>query len=388
MQLDAWSLLERLIGFDTVSAHSNLGLIDWVADYLDQLKVSVRLTREAGNAKANLFATIGPMRSGGMVLSGHTDVVPPGERDWISDPFVATRRDDRVYGRGTADMKGFIALALSRIPQFQAAVTDRPVHLALSFDEEVGCIGVRSLLDDLTSIGISPSLALIGEPTGMRPANAHKGCALFTTLVTGLDGHSSAPHRAVNAIDAAAEIVLTIGRIAADLAQSAGHNQRFDPPFSTLNVGRIEGGTAFNVVARQCRIDWECRAIPGFDPRDAKARLHQFIDQDLLPRMRRLHADSSVTTESIIAVPWLDAEADGPAERLAIACCGHGGCQTVAFATEAGLFQAAGLSAIICGPGSITDAHRPNEFITLDQMREGGAFLDRLAEKVALREVF
>jgi len=386
MRLDPEGLLERLIGFDTVSAKSNLGLIDWVADYLDQLKVPVRLTRDARGEKANLFATIGPMRSGGVVLSGHTDVVPPGERDWISDPFVATRRDGRIYGRGTADMKGFIALALSRVPQFQAAAIDRPIHLALSFDEEVGCIGVRSLIADLGSIGIAPGLAVIGEPTGMRPANAHKGCALFSTLVTGLDGHSSAPHRAVNAIDAAAEIVMMIGRIAADLAHAAGHDQRFDPPFSTVNVGRIDGGTAFNVVARQCRIDWECRALPGFDPEEVKSRLHQFIDQELLPRMRRIHPESSVTTDAIIAVPWLDAEPDGPAERLATACCGHHGCDTVAFATEAGLFQAAGLSAIICGPGSITDAHRPNEFISLDQLREGGAFLDRLAEKMAVRE--
>ncbi len=278
-------------------------------------------------------------------------------------------------------MKGFIALALSRTGMFVAAARRVPLHLALSFDEEVGCLGVPHLIDDLPEW--RPRLAIIGEPTSMRPVNAHKGCSVFTTVVTGLDGHASAPQRGVSAIGAAVEIIAALGRIAERHRLDADATAPFDPPYTTINVGRIEGGTAFNVIARECRFDWEIRPLPGLDPAAILAELDGFVAGDLLPRMRRIHSASSVVTNPVVAVPGLAPEPHGAAETLVRALSGGKPSGTVAFTTEAGLFQQAGLSAMICGPGSIADAHKPDEFISLAQMEAGGAFLDRLAGRLA-----
>jgi acetylornithine deacetylase len=375
--LAARDILERLVGFDTTSAKSNLDLIHWVADYLDGYGIACRLYPDAEGGKANLFATIGPADRGGVILSGHTDVVPVAGQTWSSDPFRLERREGRFYGRGAADMKGFIALALALVPQALARPLRVPLHLALSFDEEVGCLGVPALIAALPQGAARPRLAIIGEPSEMRVANAHKGIQFLRTRVTGHEAHSSAPDDGVNAIAAAAEIIAEIGRLAADCRAAAG-DSRFDPPYTTFNVGRIEGGTAVNIIARACGFDWEFRTIPGEDDTLPRRRIETFVENELLPRMRSRHSQADVTTETAAMVPPLVPDCASPAEALARELTGANETTTIAFATEAGLFQAAGIPAVICGPGSIEVAHKPNEYITAAQLAAGGEFLGRL----------
>jgi len=376
--LDDRTLLGHLIGFDTTSVKSNLALIDWVANYLDGHGITSRLTYDEAKQKANLFATIGPEIPGGIVLSGHTDVVPVDGQPWSSDPFTLVERDGNLYGRGTADMKGFIALAIARAVQFKAQATRVPVHYAFSFDEEVTCNGVRHLLADLPTGERRPRLAIIGEPTSMSVANAHKGAAILTTRITGLEGHSSAPDKGVNAIMAGAEILQLIGQMAAERRTNPIAGSPFDPPYTTFNVGEIQGGTAHNIVARDCRIVWQYRLIPGDHGHDIVDRLERFVTTDLLPRMQAIHPGASVTTEHEIDLPGLQPEPGGEAEALVRELTGANGTIVVSFGTEAGLFQQAGMSAVVCGPGSIEQAHKPDEFISLDQYAQGGRFLDRL----------
>jgi acetylornithine deacetylase len=371
-------ILARLVGFDTVSANSNLALIRWVADYLDGYGIACRLTYDAAGTKANLFATIGPEERGGVILSGHTDVVPVAGQEWDSEPFRLARRDDRLYGRGAADMKGFIALALALVPRMVESPLAVPFHLAFSFDEEVGCLGVPALIRALPEGAARPRLAVIGEPTEMRIGNAQKGLSFMRTRVEGLEGHSSMPERGVNAIAAAAEIIAEIVRLAAEARARARPESGFDPPYTTFNIGAIAGGTAVNIIARECTFSWEFRTMPGEDPAAPPARVARFVEADLLPRMRRVHAGAAVATEPLAVVPPLIPDPDSPAEALARRLLGANGAAAIAFATEAGHFQSAGIPAIICGPGSIAVAHRPNEYISLAQLAAGEAFLDRL----------
>ena len=374
----AVAILERLVAFDTVSATSNLELVGWVADYLDGLGIESVLTRNAEGTKANLYATVGPGGRGGIILSGHTDVVPVAGQAWTGDPFRLDARGERLYGRGTADMKGFIALVLAMVPQALAAPLEIPLHLALSYDEEVGCLGVPALIRSLPTGAARPRLAIIGEPTGMQVANAHKGIHFLRTRLTGHEAHSSMPERGVNAISAAAEIIVEIGRLAAECRAAAGADTRFDPPYTSFNIGRIAGGAAVNIIARDCAFDWEFRPVPGEDAAALRRRIDDFIMADLLPRLRAGHPDAAVETETMALVPPLVPDPGSPAETLARDLTGANEATTIAFATEAGLFQAAGIPAVICGPGSIEVAHQPDEFITRDQLAAGGAFLDRL----------
>jgi acetylornithine deacetylase len=382
MTLDAVAILEKLVGFDTVSANSNLALIEWVVDYLEGYGVKSTLTRDAAGAKANLFATIGPGDRGGVILSGHTDVVPVAGQAWESDPFRLTERDGQLFGRGTADMKGFIALALALAPQAISRPLQRPLHLALSYDEEVGCLGVPGLIRELPQGPARPLLAIIGEPSEMRVANAHKGIQFLRTAVTGHEAHSSAPEHGVNAITAAAEIIAEIGRRAIECRAAAKPESRFDPPYTSFNVGRIEGGTAVNIIARNCAFEWEFRTIPGEDDAAPRRRIEQFVERELLPRMRAGFPDADIITETAALVPPLVPDPGSPAEMLARELTGANETTTIAFATEAGLFQMAGIPAVICGPGSIEVAHKPNEYITRDQLGAGGAFLDRLLDRL------
>ena len=382
MTLDAVAILEKLVGFDTVSANSNLALIEWVVDYLEGYGVKSTLTRDAAGAKANLFATIGPSDRGGVILSGHTDVVPVAGQAWDSDPFRLTERDGHLFGRGTADMKGFIALALALAPQAVSRPLQRPLHLALSYDEEVGCLGVPALIRALPEGPARPLLAIIGEPSEMRVANAHKGIQFLRTAVTGHEAHSSAPEHGVNAITAAAEIIAEIGRLAAECRAAAKPESRFDPPYTSFNIGRIEGGTAVNIIARDCAFEWEFRTIPGEDDAAPRRRIEQFVERELLPRMRAGFPDADIVTETAALVPPLVPDPGSPAEVLARELTGANETTTIAFATEAGLFQMAGIPAVICGPGSIEVAHKPNEYITRDQLAAGGAFLDRLLDRL------
>jgi acetylornithine deacetylase len=374
-------VLRRLVAFDTVSANSNLALIDWVVGYLDGHGIAARLTFDETRSKANLFATIGPQDAGGgVILSGHTDVVPVAGQAWDSDPFALVERDGRLYGRGTADMKSFIAIALALIPEFKARALKRPIHLALSFDEEVGCFGAPRLIEALPRGTGRPGLVIVGEPTNMEVANAHKGCHVFATSVTGLEAHSSAPQRGVNAIVAASEIIQFIAGLAGEARAASRPASGFEPPYTSFNIGTISGGTAMNIIARECEFTWEFRPLPGEDSAAIRARIDAFVASDLLPRLRQVHPGADVTTRALASVPGLAAEAGSPAEELARQLTGANQSTVVAYGTEAGLFQDAGIPAVICGPGSMEQGHKPNEFITLAQIEAGTEFQRRLAD--------
>ncbi|WP_425450487.1 acetylornithine deacetylase [Virgifigura deserti] len=380
-------MIERLVAFDTVSARSNLGLIDFVRDYLAGHGIDSRLTFDTRREKANLFATIEPQTGGspggGIVLSGHTDVVPVEGQPWDTDPFRVVVKDGRLYGRGTADMKSFIAIALALVPELRARDLKTPIHLALSYDEEIGCLGVPALLRDIADALPAPRLAIIGEPTLMRIANRHKGVLAFETRVTGRDGHSSGTHRGVNAVVHAAEIIGFLDRLATERRRQGPFDDGFDPPYTTLNIGTIEGGAALNIIPRHCAFKWEFRPVPADDPAAIPARLDSFVAETVLPRMRGTAPEADVTTTPRCAVPALLPEADSPAEALARSLTGANTTVGAAFATEAGLFQEAGIPAIVCGPGSIEQAHQPNEFIALEQVAACEAFLRRLADWAA-----
>jgi len=374
-------MLRRLVAFDTVSANSNLALIDWVVGYLDGHGIAARLTFDETRSKANLFATIGPQDAGGgVILSGHTDVVPVAGQAWDSDPFALVERDGRLYGRGTADMKSFIAIALALVPEFKARALKRPIHLALSFDEEVGCFGAPRLIEALPQGTGRPGLVIVGEPTNMEVANAHKGCHVFATSVTGLEAHSSAPQRGVNAIVAASEIIQFIAGLAGEARAASRPASGFEPPYTSFNIGTISGGTAMNIIARDCEFTWEFRPLPGEDSAAIRARIDAFVASDLLPRLRQIHPGADVTTRALASVPGLAAETGSPAEELARQLTGANQSTVVAYGTEAGLFQGAGIPAVICGPGSMEQGHKPNEFITLAQIEAGTEFQRRLAD--------
>ncbi|MGH6880334.1 acetylornithine deacetylase [Hypericibacter sp.] len=372
-------MIETLVGFPTVSADSNLNLIGFVRDYLADLGVESRLTYDESKRKANLFATVGPDHPGGVVLSGHTDVVPVAGQPWESDPFTLTRRGDKIYGRGTSDMKSFIAVALALVPEFQKAGLRRPIHLALSYDEEVGCFGVPHMLRDIAANLPLPAMAIIGEPTSMQLANRHKGDLVFRTRFTGRDGHSSAPQRGLNAIFSAAEFLTFLSRLAAELRDEGPQDESFDPPYTTVNVGQIDGGTAFNIVARRCEIIWEFRPIPSVAPETVIARVQGFVDSELLPRMRQAAEEADVETTTLVALPPLMPEPDSPAEALIHALTGVNEAIGVAFGTEAGHFQQTGIPAVVFGPGSIQQAHKPNEFIEIAQVEACVGFMRKLA---------
>ena len=376
-------MLARLIAFDTVSARPNRALIDWVAEYLRAHGVAPLVLPDADGGKANLYATIGPDRAGGVVLSGHTDVVPVADQAWDSDPFALTERGGRLYGRGAADMKGFVALALALVPAFAARPLATPIHLALSYDEEVGCKGAPYLVRHIVDHQPLPRLVVVGEPTSMRPVNAHKAIHAFRTEVTGKDAHSSAPALGASAIVHAARIVGFIQSLADEARERPVAGGGFDPPHATFNVGTIEGGTALNIIPRRCVFSWDYRPLPDDDTAAVIARYDRFIADDVLPPLRAEFADGSVDTEVLAEVRPLRPDPDGPAETLARRLTGANAAGTVAFVTEAGIFQAAGISAVVCGPGDFAQAHQPNEFITREQMAAGEAILRRLADWAA-----
>ena len=374
--------LDRLVGFDTTSAKTNLPLIEDIAGHLDDLGARVRLIHDAERGKANLFATIGPEREGGIVLSGHSDVVPVAGQPWDTDPFVMRERDGRLHGRGTTDMKGFIACAVALAPEMAARDLARPIHIALSYDEEVGCVGVRPMIEAIGRELPRPRLAIVGEPTEMRVANAHKGISQQTTTVTGRDGHSSRPGVGVNAVAYAAEIIGFLDRLATEYGARPGGPTEFDPPGTTFNVGVVTGGMAVNIIARECTFRWEFRPTPDVDPGEVLARLDEYVDAEILPRMRAVDADSGVVTAVDIAAPTLEPIAGSPAEELALGLTGDNTAIAMSYVCEAGLFSAAGIPAVVCGPGSVAQAHQPNEFVALDQIAACDAFLTRMVTTI------
>lgn len=371
-------MIARLVGFDTVSSKSNRGLIDFVADYLSTHGVKCHFTLDQGGTKANLYATLGPDIAGGVVLSGHTDVVPVEGQPWSSDPFILTEREGRFYGRGSADMKSFIGIALALVPEFLARDLKTPVHLALSFDEELGCRGVPAMISQIVEELPLPGLVIVGEPTSMSVANAHKGVYGFSTRLTGLENHSSAPERGASAIFHAARLIGFLEGMAAEFRRDGPHDDRFDPPWTTFNVGMIEGGTAVNIVPRDCRFVWEFRPIPEASPEAIVRRVTDFIDGDILPSLRAVAPEATVSLRQTSLVEPLAPLAGSPAEKLVCHLTGANRAGAVAFGTEAGLFQKAGIPAVVCGPGSIEQAHQPDEFISREQIDSCAAFLRRL----------
>lgn len=380
----AEEILADLVAFNTVSAHSNLELIEYVEDYLVERGVgSVRVGSDDG-AKSNLFATIGPAERAGVVLSGHTDVVPVANQDWHTDPFALTRRtvdgELRLFGRGSADMKGFLAAVLAMVPNFTAADLKTPIHLAFSYDEEIGCLGVGRMIERMCEQLVPPQLVIIGEPTSMQIVTAHKGICGFRTEITGVAAHSSAPHLGVNAISYAAEIIRFLGELAAEKKAEGDPANGFHPPCTTFNVGQVHGGEALNIIAEHCAIDWEFRPLPDEDIAAITARVDEFIAREIAPRLRAENPAASVTTRPLAAVPPLHRHENSPAERLARHLTGANTSHTASYVAEASHFQASGIPAVLCGPGNIDQAHQANEWIALDQIDQCTAFLNRLLD--------
>ncbi|POF88968.1 acetylornithine deacetylase [Pseudomonas putida] len=377
-ELSSQQLLGRLIGFATVSRDSNLQLIGFIRDYLAELGVASELFFNAEGTKANLFASIGPTDRGGVVLSGHTDVVPVDGQAWTVDPFVMTERDGRLYGRGAADMKGFIASVLAAVPAFLAQPLHTPVHLAFSYDEEVGCLGVRSMLEALAERPHKPRLCLIGEPTELKPVLGHKGKLAMRCQVHGAACHSAYAPYGVNAIEYAARMIGKLGEIGLVLAED--QDARFDPPFSTVQTGVIKGGRALNIVPEECEFDFEVRALPGFAAETVADQLQAYAEAELLPRMRAVSAASDIRLWPLSAYPGLATAADSEAARLVALLSGSSEFGTVAFGTEGGLFDQAGIATVVCGPGSMEQGHRPDEFVSVAQLLGCDAMLLRLVD--------
>lgn len=377
-------MLARLVAFDTISSKSNLELIAFVADYLDGWGVPYhRFPNEAGD-KAALFATIGPQDQGGIVLSGHTDVVPVAGQNWSRDPFTLHVADGRAYGRGAVDMKGFVALSLALVPDFLDANLKTPIHLFLSYDEELTCLGV---VDGIAAMGKDPSngglprprAVIVGEPTSLDITDAHKGIRTFNTVITGFAAHSSKPQLGASAVHAGALLAAELDRMAQEAAAKPDASGRFDPPYDTIHVGKLHGGIARNILADRCEIAWEVRTVPGSDPDEVPRRFSAYAET-VLARMRLTAPSSTITTEMTSDVPGLAPDPGSEAEALAMRLSGRNSTIAVAYATEAGHFQQAGLPTIVCGPGSIDQAHQPDEYITLEQLAAGERFMRGLME--------
>ncbi len=361
-------VLGDLINIPTVSTDTNLDLIEYAGELLQGLGARTDLTYDAEGSKANLFATLGPEEAGGIVLSGHTDVVPVEGQPWTVDPFRATVSGDRVYGRGACDMKAFIACALATAPKFAAADLVRPVHFALSFDEETGCLGAPLMLGRLREQGIRPAVCIIGEPTGMGVIEGHKGCYEYTTVFTGLEGHGSLPARGVNAVEFAVRFVSRLMEIAEELKDRTPAGSRFEPPWTTIQTGRIHGGIARNVIARHCEVEWEMRPVNNADARYALDQIYHYANDHLAREMQAVCADANVVTHVIAEVCGFEPLPDSAAVAIARELTGNDDVSLVSFGTEAGLFQECGISTVVCGPGSIEQAHKPDEFVSMDQL--------------------
>lgn len=380
---DTVALLRDLIAFPTLSEVSNLDMIAFLAHRLESQGARVEIFHDAIGHKANLFATLGPEVDGGIVLSGHSDVVPVAEQDWSSPPFELTEKDGQLYGRGSCDMKGFIAAATAMAPYFAERVRDRPIHFAFTYDEEVGCLGGQALIESLRARGIRPGVAIIGEPTMMRVIEGHKGCYEYTTRFSGLAGHGSAPDRGVNAAEYAARYVNRLLELKEALRARAPRDSRFDPPWTTINTGSIKGGVAHNVIASHATIEWEMRPVQAADARFVKEDLHRYCAEMLLPRMRQICPEASIVTEVIGEVDGLEPAELNEARDIMMELTGANGADLVPFGTEAGLFQNYGMSAVVCGPGSIDQAHKPDEYVSLDQLQQCLDMLRRLGDRLA-----
>lgn len=375
-------LLADMVGFDTVSHRSNLELIAYIEKYFDELGVATERVYNEERDKANLFATIGPETDGGLILSGHVDVVPVEGQAWTHDPFDLIERDGKLFGRGSCDMKGFVAMALAAAPEFQKANLTKPVHFAISYDEEVGCLGVRRLIDELNAKTMRPGMCIVGEPTSMQPVVAHKGKWSYRAIVTGLERHSSLAPTGVNAVEYAAEAITFLRKMAREKIKDGARDEMFDLPHTTVHVGVVNGGSAVNIVPNQCTFDFEWRYIPADRPEDIMERFTKYIREELEPEMKAIDPNCGFELIERSVIPGLEIDSDHEVVRLAKACASRNDHGKVAYGTEAGLFQGmGGIPTVVCGPGDIAQAHRPDEFISLEQIDKAGGFFENLVER-------
>jgi acetylornithine deacetylase len=384
-QLRGLELIRTLIAFDTTSRESNLALIDWVRDYLAGHGIDSQLTFDDAQRKANLFATLpardGNAAHGGIVLSGHTDVVPVDGQPWTRPPFEATIDGDRLYGRGSADMKSFCSIALAFVPEFLRRGLTRPVHFSLSYDEEVGCIGVRRLIADIAARGIAPTGCIVGEPTGMVPVIAHKGKKSWRCRVRGKEAHSSLTPRGVNAVHVGCELVTFLAQAARRFRERGPFDAGYDVPYTTVHTGVIRGGTALNIVPRDCSFDFEVRHLPFDDPDELLGELKRFA-ATLVPEMHAVDPSTYIEFDAMSTMPGFDSHDGSAIAELGCKCSGERQSAKVSFGSEASLFHGAGIATVLCGPGHIEQAHQPDEWVGLDQLARCEAFMRRLADRV------
>jgi acetylornithine deacetylase len=375
--------IRTLVGFDTTSRDSNLELIEHVRAYLADLGVESQLVYDAENRKANLYATLGPADRPGIMLSGHTDVVPVDGQNWHTDPFSLSQSDGRLYGRGTCDMKSFIAVCLAFAPRFLERGLKMPIHFALSYDEEVGCIGVRGLIDALNAMTVKPAMCIVGEPTNMQVTIAHKGKRSFCSHVRGAEAHSSLAPHGVNAIEYAAELIAFMKAMARRIETEGPFDALFDVPHTTVHVGTIQGGTALNIVPKDCMFEFEFRHLPEADPTALFNEVTAYARETLEPLMHAIDPSTGFSFEEMSSIPALDADPTEEVVTLAKSLAERNDHGKVAFGTEAGLFQGgAGIPTVVCGPGDVAQAHKPNEFVSLEQIAKCERFFERLMEHV------
>lgn len=378
-------ILDTLIAFPTVSSDPNRALIDYVSDYLSDCGAKVERVQNDDGSKANIFATIGPDISGGLVLSGHTDVVPTEGQNWSSDPFKLRHSEDgaKVFGRGTCDMKGFIACAMAIAPELAKRRLKRPMHFAFTYDEETGCLGARKLIAHLEKRETKPATAIIGEPTMMKIIEGHKGCNEYTTEFHGLEGHSSRPDLGVNALEYATRFITRLLDLRADLMARAPEGCAFVPPFSTVGLGKLESGTIHNVIPHYAELFWEMRPVQRADADFVKSQLKAYCEHDLLPAMRAVYPEAAIKTTVVGEVDGLEPTSENEARDIILELTGQNSVDLTSYGTEAGLFQNMGLSAVVCGPGSIEQAHKADEYVDTRQLQDCLALLGRLMNKVS-----
>ncbi len=376
-------LIEKLISYDTTSRNSNLDIIKFIEDYLAGHGIKSTLVYNEGEGKANLYATLGDQIKSGIMLSGHTDVVPVDGQDWDTEPFKVVQKDGKLFGRGTSDMKSFIALVLAYVPKFLERGLDTPIHLAFSYDEEIGCIGVRRMIDMINTLPVKPRMAIVGEPTSMGVIVGHKGKRSYEAHIRGLETHSSLAPQGVNAIEYAAEMIAHLKSIARRITELGPHDELYDVSHTTVHTGVINGGTALNIVPKDCHFEFEFRYVGGDDPDTIEAEIREYAAQSLEPHMHKISSDTGIDITCSNDMPGLDLNADEEVVTFVKALAGKNDHSKVAFGTEAGLFHTrAGVPTVVCGPGSIEQAHKPNEFIELSQLDEATIFMDRLVDKV------
>lgn len=380
---NAIDILEQLVSFNSVSGTPTHGIVGYIEQYLSDLGLDVHLSYDDVGERANVFATIGPQINGGVVLSGHTDVVPVAGQNWSTDPFTLTRKNDRLYGRGSVDMKGFLACAMASVPVFKAAGLKKPIHLAFSYDEEIGGFGMPVLLKSLPKLNMKPEIVIVGEPTTMKLITGHKGGNEMRTEIIGHAVHSCNPAIGVNAIGVATKLIAKIEEIGNRFAATPETNSLFEPPYCTFNVGTIEGGTASNATAGWCNFDWEFRTMPGETGRNIVEEITAYANNELLPQMKAIHPDANINIMTRASVPALDDTNASAAAALVSHLTGLNSRDVVSFGTDAGYFSDAGMSTVVFGAGDINRAHKADEYIEVSELESSLQFLEKLSQHLS-----